>query len=92
VLETALLAPGDEYWLDAGPEPLLHYADGEARIALFPPAAWHARYAPELDNADPRLPRRFAQFQARQQQFAAVLRAHAVPVTFAYCAQATPEL
>ena len=33
LLETALLDPDGEAWLDALPEPLLHYADGEARIA-----------------------------------------------------------
>jgi hypothetical protein len=65
---------------------LLHYADGEARIALFPPAAWRARYAPDAADDD-RLERRFEQFQARQRQFAAVLGAHGIPVTFAHCAR-----
>lgn len=33
LLETALLAPGEEAWLDAPPEPLVHLrADGSARI------------------------------------------------------------
>src|SRR3546814_4530153 len=35
VLETALLSPDREAWLDAPPEPLLRYADREARIALL---------------------------------------------------------
>ena len=87
IIETALLAPDGEQWLDAPPEPLLHYADGEARIALFPPAAWRARYAPDAQDDGGRLERRFEQFQARQRQFAAVLAAHGVPVTFAHCAQ-----
>src|SRR5688572_18089214 len=42
VLETALLEPDGEAWLDAPPEPLLHYVRGEARIAMFEPAAWKA--------------------------------------------------
>jgi hypothetical protein len=84
LLEAALLAPDAEEWLDAPPEPLAHYRDGEARIALFSPAAWHARYAPE-ENDDARLARGFEHFQARQKQFAAVLGAHGVPVTFAHC-------
>ena len=47
VIEAALLAPGHEEWLDAPPEPLVHYAGGEARIALLSPAAWRARHAAE---------------------------------------------
>jgi hypothetical protein len=91
LLETALLAPAAEEWLDAPPEPLLHYADGEARIAMFSPAAWRARYADgETDHA--RLERRYAQFQARERQFAAVLGAHGVPVTFVHCGGGEPEL
>jgi len=87
ILETALLAPNGEQWLDAPPEPLLHYAGGEARIALFSPAAWRARYAPDANDGGDRLERRFEQFQARQRQFAAVLGAHGVAVTFAHCPQ-----
>ena len=34
---------------------------------------------------DARLERRFEQFQARQRQFAAVLGAHGIAVTFAHC-------
>ncbi len=85
LLETALLHPGGEQWLDAAPEPLLHYAGGEARIALFEPRAWRARYAAAATDDSSRLERDFAQFQARQRQFAAVLGAHGVPVTFVYC-------
>lgn len=89
LLETALLAPQGEEWLDAPPEPLLHYADGEARIALFSPHAWHQRYARDLpcDSAECRelLSRRHQHFEARQRQFAAVLAAHGVPVTFVHC-------
>ena len=89
LLETALLEPAGEVWLDAPPEPLLRYADGEARIALFSPAAWHARYAPaepcDTDECRERLQRRHQHFEARQRQIAAVLRAHAVPVTFVHC-------
>jgi hypothetical protein len=89
ILEAALLAPASEEWLDAPPEPLLHYAGGEARIALLSPAAWRARYAVGGDADCAVLERRFAQFQARQRQFAAVLGAHGVPVTFAHCARGT---
>ena len=92
LIETALLAPASEEWLDAPPEPLLHYADGEARIAMFSPAAWRTRYAGgESDGA--RLERRYEQFQARERQFAAVLGAHGVPVTFVHCgSEAVPDL
>ena len=85
LIETALLAPGAQQWLDAPPEPLLHYCDREVRIALLSPAAWRARYAADAQADDNRLQRRFEQFQARQHQFAAVLGAHAVPVVFVDC-------
>ena len=89
LLETALLQPDAEEWLDAVPEPLLHYVDREARIALFSPQAWHARYAAGLacdsDDDRERLHRRHQQFEARQRQIAAVLGAHGVPVTFVHC-------
>ena len=81
LIETALLSPAGEATLDAPPEPLLRYADGEARIALFTPAAWRARYRPSEGDAA-RLDRLYAQFEMRQKQFAAVLGAHGVDVTF----------
>lgn len=89
LLETALLQPDGEEWLDARPEPLIHYSEGEARIALFSPAAWHARYAPEApcntDECRDKLNRRYQHFEARLRQISAVLGAHAVPVTFVHC-------
>lgn len=89
LVEAALLAPDAECWLDAPPEPLVRYGDGEARIALFSPQAWRLRYAAGsgADDADARarLDRRMQRFEARQRQFAAVLQAHAVPVTFVHC-------
>ena len=85
VIEAALLAPGHEEWLDALPEPLVHYADGEARIALFTPHAWRARHAAGTDVECDRLERQFEMFQARQRQFAAVLGAHGIVVTFVHC-------
>lgn len=85
LLETALLEPDAEAWLDAGQEPLARYANGEVRIALFDPCAWRTRYAASEEN-DAKLERGFAMFQARQRQFAAILEAHAVPVQFVHCA------
>ena len=63
-------------------------ANGEARIALFSPrrlaralpAAGHAT-TDECDGWNAR----FEHFEARQRQFAAVLGAHGVPVTFVHC-------
>ncbi len=93
LLETALLEPDGEAWLDAPPEPLLHYVEGETRIALFEPHAWKQRYAPDADGNDPAMRERLEQlhthFQARQRQIAAVLGAHGVAVTFVHCADAT---
>lgn len=88
LLETALLEPDAEAWLDAGQEPLARYADGEVRIALFDPCAWRARYA-STEEQEAKLERGFAMFQARQRQFAAVLDAHGVPVQFVHCADGT---
>lgn len=89
VLETALIAPADEAWLDAPPEPLVRYAGGEARIALFTPEAWHRRYAADLDCASEvdrqRAHRQHQHFQARQRQLAAVLQAHGIAVNFVHC-------
>jgi hypothetical protein len=89
LLETALLRPIQQAWLDQPPEPLLHYTDGEARIALFSPAAWHQRYdadaTSDSDEERARQQRRFQHFQARQRQMAAVLGAHGIPVQFVHC-------
>ena len=85
VIEAALLAPDAEEWLDAPPEPVVHYAGREARIALFTPQAWHARYAPGVEEDCESLERRFALFQARQRQMAAVLQAHGIAVNFVHC-------
>ena len=90
LLETALLQPEGEAWLDQLPEPLIHYTEGEARIALFSPNAWQQRYAAEVqgeadDATRDRLQRRHQLFEARQRQIAAVLGAHGVPVNFVHC-------
>ena len=87
LLEAALLAPTQQECLDAPPEPLVRYVDGEAHIALFSPAAWQARYVDGSDGGagDAQLARRFTRFQERQRQVAAVLGAHGVPVTFVHC-------
>lgn len=96
LLETALLEPDGEAWLDAPPEPLVHYADGEARIALFEPLAWKQRYVPDADCSDPKVRERLGflhgQFEARQRQIAAVLGAHGVAVNFVHCAEGDTAL
>ena len=86
LLETALLQPAAEAWLDAPPEPLARYGDGEVRLALLDPAAWRKRFAPAGETDCARLERGFERFQARQRQFAAVLGAHDIPVNFVHCA------
>ena len=85
LLECALLAPNEEAWLDAAPEPLMRYADGGVRIAMFDIDAWSdAGLAPVGIDLE-QLSRAFDHFTARQRQFAAVLAAHGVPVTFDHC-------
>jgi hypothetical protein len=87
LIEATLLAPQNEVWLDAPPEPLARCVDGEVRIALLDAEAWRAGgLAPSSAGEDPeKLERSFAQFEARQRQFAAVLAAHAIAVTFDHC-------
>ena len=96
VLETALLAPQAGCLLDAPPEPRVAYADGGARIAMYDATAWCRRNAPGADCADPRererLAAQFRHFEARQRQFAAVLLAHAIPVTFEHQGKAKERL
>jgi len=85
LLETALLDPGAEQWLDAPPEPLARYAEGGVRMALLDIDAWaEGGFAP-ADTDAARLSRAFERFQVRQRQLAAVLEAHGVPVTFDHC-------
>lgn len=85
LLETALLAPEEDAWLDAPPEPLLRYAEGSVRIAEFDRSGWQRRYAAaELDPA--RIDRGFAHFQARQRQLAAILKVHGLDVLTVPCA------
>lgn len=83
LLETALFAPAEEQWLDAAPEPLLRYAGGEARMALFDPAGWCAHYRQDR-NDEQRLQRIYEQFLMRQRQMAAVLEAHGIDVLYVH--------
>ena len=84
LVETALLAPEQDAWLDALPEPLLRYADGAVRVAEFDRSGWQRRYAQEtVDEA--RIDRGFAHFQARQRQLAAVLKVHGLDVRSVFC-------
>jgi hypothetical protein len=86
VLETALMAPSEECWLDAAPEPLLRFAQGEARIALFDDESWlSAGFAPDRTRDEARLQRDFDRFQIRQRQLAALFEAHGIPVLFEHC-------
>ncbi|HBK45768.1 MAG TPA: hypothetical protein DDZ67_04895, partial [Xanthomonadaceae bacterium] len=83
LIEAALLAPRSEEWLDASPQPLLRYAGGEARMALFDPPGWCAHYGQDRNECE-RLRPVYEQFLARQRQIAAVLEAHAIPVLYVH--------
>jgi hypothetical protein len=86
LLETALMAPGEECWLDAPPEPLLRYAGGEARMALFDDESWmSAGFAPPGERDGARLQRDFERFQMRQRQLGALFEAHSIPVLYEHC-------
>ncbi|MEO8161643.1 MAG: hypothetical protein ABI588_09505 [Arenimonas sp.] len=86
LIETALLAPGEDYWLDAPPEPLVRYAGGEARIALFDDESWPASgLAPTGERDAARMGRDFDRFQMRQRQLAALFEAHGIASVFEHC-------
>jgi hypothetical protein len=85
LVEAALLDPEREQWLDAPPEPLARHAAGEVRMALLDIEAWvEGGFAPAGADVG-QLGRAFEHFQARQRQFAAVLGAHGIAVTFDHC-------
>jgi hypothetical protein len=85
LIETALLRPADEAWLDSAPEPLARYGRGEVRMALLGIDAWaEAGFAPR-DSGAAQLPRAFERFRMRQRQFTAVLGAHGITVSYAHC-------
>lgn len=89
LIESALLAPHEERWLDATPEPLLHLKDGRVRMATLDIDAWaDAGLAPEHVTAD-RLAPAYAAFCARQRQFTALLAAHRVDLDLCICAAGT---
>ena len=85
VIQTALLHPGEAAELDQPPEPLLRYADGEARIAILSPDAWRKRHAGMVGGEPEKIARLHELFEARQRQYAAVLRVHGIDVVFAHC-------
>ena len=87
LIETALLAPGEDAWLDAPPEPLLRYAGGHVAADDFDRDAWRRRYAVD-ERDDARLDRRFDVFRARQRQLVAILRVHGLDVRAVPCAGA----
>lgn len=99
LIETALLAPEREVWLDASPEPLLRYADGNVRMAKFDFEAWRRHDAIERERAnaggnavDDAARRRYTYFQARQRQYRVVLQAHGLDVEAVACsAQQNPH-
>lgn len=89
LLETALLAPAQDAWLDAPPEPLLRYVDGAVRMAQLDFDAWRRHDPLERERAQPaneHTHRRYAYFQARQRQLTAILKVHGLDVHSVPCA------
>lgn len=86
LVEAALLEPGREVWLDAPPEPLARHAAGAIRVAMFDIDAWAAAGLAPQGLATGALPQAFDQFSRRQRQFAALLQAHGLRVTFDHVA------
>lgn len=85
LVETALFTPEKEHWLNAPPEPLARYANGEIRIAQWRFDGWNeAGFAPPATPPE-KLARAFDHFQSRQRQFAALLGAHGISVRLIEC-------
>lgn len=84
LLEVAMFAPDRDEWLQSPPEPLLRYAHGEVRMALFDPSGWCAHYAHDKSDCE-RLQRIYDQYLMRQRQMTAVLEAHGLPVLYVHC-------
>jgi len=78
LIETALFSPGREFCLDAPPEPLVFWRNGQAQMAQFTDDAWQQRYAAGLSAAESA--RLETYVQARQAQFVSILDAHAIKV------------
>jgi hypothetical protein len=88
LVESALFAADEAAWLDAPPEPLLLWRDGEVRVARFDQAAWRAQgFAPGSRNGDNDA-RAFDRFLMRQNQLAAVLRGHGLRLRDVDCRDA----
>jgi len=78
LIETALLSPEREAWLDAPPEPLLSWRSGSVQVAAFTGDEWRTRCAAGLEPAASE--RLYGHFKARQRQLTSVLNAHAITV------------
>ncbi len=89
LVEAALLAPDSEQWLDAPPEPLACFANGQVRIAQFRFDGWLEAGLAPAGLSPEALSRMFGHFQSRQRQFAALLGAHGITVNFIDCANGT---
>ena len=87
VIETALLAPRQEQWLDAPGEPPLRYTNGRAWLTEMDMESWKAAgLAAAVSGDDSRLVRAFERFRSRQRQIEAVLAGHGVAVSRVSCA------
>jgi len=78
LIETALLSPEREQWLDIPPEPLLGWCKGHVKMVELTKSQWQMRYAANLSASEKA--RLYVHFQARQRQFISVLAAHAISV------------
>ena len=87
LLDAALLGVEGDVVLDRPNTPLARFVDGEARIGMLDFAAWQQRDASGETDRD-RLAQAFNLFEMQQRQYAAVLRAHGVPVQFVHCPEA----
>jgi hypothetical protein len=87
LIETALLAPDETCWCDEKPEPLLLYRDHDIHMAMMDADAWQALgYAGNEINAE-KCELLYEQFEMRERQIAALLKAHGLDIIYEHCAK-----
>jgi hypothetical protein len=87
LIETALLAPKEQCWCDAPPEPLVLYRDNEIHMALMDVETWQSLGYAGKEKKPERCEYLFEQYEMRQRQIAALFQAHGLAVLFEHCAQ-----
>ena len=88
IIETALLAAQQSYWLESPPEPLIYFEKNTAHIAMLDYHQWALMQLDAKEKSCEQLENQFQMFQMRQRQISALLEAHGIEVNFDFCPSA----